>query len=277
MGNRECVPWTDDEEAVLRLWYGRCSRADLAERLPGRTVPSISNRAGRLGLRGDKGPDWSEEEIFCLRELFWAQTPQAIAKRLGRTINAVRVKAKKIGLRQRARPELTPNQISGLLNICPKQVLRWVRRRLLSARCAPTFERRIWLIRRDDLIEFLRAHPELWDARRCPNVHLELGLRASRPVDIMATLGHDEAHGRLGRQDRPVWLRDKLADDIARGRARKRWTPAEDTRLRDLLRLGVGYREIGGRLGRTEAAVDHRVRQLGRRLWQGSAMMQAGR
>lgn len=51
MGGRK---WNDEEIAILSEHYGQCrTRAELLEKLPGRSYDAISMKAFFLGLKGD--------------------------------------------------------------------------------------------------------------------------------------------------------------------------------------------------------------------------------
>lgn len=246
-------PWQPEEEVLLVEHYGKVPWDELERLIPGRTRIALKGRAQILGLAQPKDPPWSQEEIAYLREAFGTVSLTEMARHLGRSPDGVKLKAKRLGLRHRRRRALTPSQIGQLLGLCSKQVKAWIRRRLLAARLAPTAEKRIHLVEPEDLVAFLREHPEAWDARRCPDLHIKLSIRPQRRD--------------ARRLERPLWLKEKLAADIARGRRAQRWTPAEDARLAQLVKRGLPYRQIGELLGRTQAAVDHRVHRLGRRIW----------
>ena len=47
-------PWTEHEEDVLREYYGQVPARAIAESL-GRSLSSILNKAGAMGLRGSAG------------------------------------------------------------------------------------------------------------------------------------------------------------------------------------------------------------------------------
>lgn len=55
VGMRDRMPWTGEEEAVLRSYYGRIPTSKLAEYL-NRTLSSVQNKAQRMSLKsgGDR-------------------------------------------------------------------------------------------------------------------------------------------------------------------------------------------------------------------------------
>ncbi len=245
-------PWTPEEDERLRELAGR-PITEITVAL-GRTWAAVMNRLGKLGLRREKEPPWTATDVDFLRGAFGRCSYAEIARQLGRSENAVKVKAMRLGLRQRRRQDLTPSQIGRMLCTCSKRVKGWIRKGWLPARLAPVPGKKIHLVAREDLVAFLRAHPEEWDARQCPDLHLRLGLRPRCRNPYPG--------------QRPLWLKEKLAADQRRRRRGKRWTPDEDTELARLLRRGLTYKEVAVRLGRTEVAIDHRVHRLGQRLWE---------
>jgi hypothetical protein len=94
-------PWTADDEAELRRLFPTMTNAELARELD-RTLESIMVRSRSLGLYR-KGPArfprkrWTREEERLLIRL-WKKYPRGeIARRLGRTPDAVGLRAKSLG------------------------------------------------------------------------------------------------------------------------------------------------------------------------------------
>lgn len=244
--------WTNEEDDILRNLYGKVPANELHLHIPGRTKVSVSGRLGKLGIRRVKELPWTEAELAILRERYGRISPRKIAKELGRTPDAVHIKATRLKLHARKR-RLTPRTIGQLMHICSKQVKRWIDKGWLKAEVVHKKPKTMHAVMIDDLVECLKAHPEAWDARRCPDLHLKLGLKAKRSWGAA--------------DDRPIWLKDKLADDIRRGVSGKRWTKAEDVKLAQLLKRGLTYQQIGKQLGRPGTAVEHRIHRLGPKLW----------
>lgn len=98
--------WTPEEDDLLREAYraGK-SLTPLQGRLC-RSQHSIRWRAGALGLQGTHssqngfrgGPDWSEDDINCLKALYGTMSNAKLAERLGRTKLAVSTRANVLGL-----------------------------------------------------------------------------------------------------------------------------------------------------------------------------------
>lgn len=88
----------DDEELRERYERGE-SRAEIAAALR-RSVRAVGARAAYLGIRA-KRPFWTAAEIEDLRRSFGKEHPSVIAKRLGKSLPAVKSQAFKLGLRYR--------------------------------------------------------------------------------------------------------------------------------------------------------------------------------
>ena len=257
-------PWADWEDEYLREHYGRVAWQAMIDRL-GRTKPAISVQAGKLGLRRKKEPPWTEEEFAYLRSNWGVRSLHWIARKLRRSPNAVKIKVVrlKLGPSNGAQGDWSVRLAASVLGVDDHVVGRWIARGLLPARklpcCNPqgrTNYRSAWQIRVPSLIKFLQAHPDLWDATRCPDLHLSLGrgdrIKPRSPI--------------------PGWFARKLAEDQAAKanrppREAQKWTPMEDRHLAQLRRRGVTCVAIGEALGRSTEGVERRLWRLGRAIW----------
>lgn len=103
------LAWTARDIALLAELYSTCNNRDLAGRL-GRSEWSIVGKARELGLTKDYGRGyrrrsgesrpWSTEETNLLRMLYPTTPNEDIAERIGRTRNAVHMKARQLQLRK---------------------------------------------------------------------------------------------------------------------------------------------------------------------------------
>lgn len=90
------MPWTEPEKDILRKFYPS-EGADVAKRIPGRTVAACRTQAKILGL-AETLKRWTNEEDEILRKYFRDEGPD-VAKRLpGRTKQKCYRRAKKLGL-----------------------------------------------------------------------------------------------------------------------------------------------------------------------------------
>ena len=107
------VHWSKDEDAALASWLrvGKTYR-EISE-AAGRPISGVRNRAWRLALLENK--EWTPEEVQILTAAY-ASIPLnagAIAEALGRSIDAVQLKAGKLGLTNAGRPKKRPEDRIG--------------------------------------------------------------------------------------------------------------------------------------------------------------------
>jgi len=107
---RAGLPWTEAEVARLKELYPGTGQRDLALRF-GRPVWGIIGKARALGLKKDCASGyrrqscinpvlWSGQEEELLRILFPFTPNEEIAEILGRSLDAVHMKSRKLGLRK---------------------------------------------------------------------------------------------------------------------------------------------------------------------------------
>lgn len=103
---------------------------------------------------------WSEAEERFLDQNLGEVSLVAIAQALGRTANAVKIRFTRRGMTAPSKRYLTAQDVGRLMGADVHTVARWIKRGYLKARPMPG-ERRIWQIRRGDLVRFL-AEPDNW-------------------------------------------------------------------------------------------------------------------
>src|SRR3990167_9577322 len=83
-----------------------------------------------------RGPTWTNESLLDLEDLLAAgATDQAVARRLGRTVTAVRVARKRYGVPCRRRLIMTQRGVARLMGVgCGKTVSRWIEEGWLRSR-----------------------------------------------------------------------------------------------------------------------------------------------
>lgn len=234
--------WTVEQDQYLIDHWQSQSDSELAE-MVGHTAASVNVRRQKLGLKHRecfKGPDWSREEVELMQELWGTYTIPQIAKRLNRSVLAVKVKSGRLGLGRYVNSSqyITANQAAVLLQVDIHTVTDvWIPAGLRFTWKAPQGKRKFRYIRMDDLLEWLRENPDRWDSRR---------------VELFA----------LGSE--PEWLKEKRKADLTRpARRALKWTPDEDSRLVTMFRRGDRtYAEMGAELGRSPDAVERRVARL---------------
>lgn len=145
----------DQFDAELRRlhWEGRTA-AEAAAAL-GRCVTIVNAHRMRLGLpcferpprpaRSSRGDDWSDADVAMLRDaIAQGGTPEAVAERTGRTIEAVQSKRRRLGLPRfaaanpPARPSWPDERVAALADLKRRRGCSFdqAARRLGVSRCA---------------------------------------------------------------------------------------------------------------------------------------------
>lgn len=113
--NLALIRWDDFEDEFLRRHYQTMTMRQLRLELPKRTKSAIVQRAGVLGLWGnkhlEKGAPWSEHELAVLT-MYYPDNGVDLCNALipERTENAIQVKVKRMKLRRKGGPR--SNRIS---------------------------------------------------------------------------------------------------------------------------------------------------------------------
>lgn len=183
---------------------------------------------------------WTAKEYGLLEELWGTKTMPQIAKILGRSTNAIKIKIVRRGLGAfKHRGEyMTARNVSELLGVDIHTVTDyWIAKCGLKAKkLASHGQKRFTYIAYDDLIKWLRKNQDKWDSRR---------------VELYA----------LGCE--PDWLTVKRQRDTELPARRwQKWTWEEDWRLVTMYKRGESTDDIATTLDRSKLAVRHRARRL---------------
>lgn len=164
--------WTETMDAFLRHMYDSTIKGrsqELAHRL---NVPrwAVNRRAAALGLSRPKDRPWSRQDAAYLEANLHRSSIRRLAEKLERSPTAVKLKAKRLGLRKYDEG-YTASSLAEALGVDPHWVLARVRSGKLRASHRHT-ERTpqqggdSWLITDEALVEFLREHPYDIDLRK---------------------------------------------------------------------------------------------------------------
>lgn len=126
--------WTDDDREIVRREYdGTNGKAHLiagklsymtGERI---TLYAVKGQVQKLGLAQDKSPRWTDDEIDTLKEMITQYSPITIARRLGRSVNSVVVKSKRLHCSRRVRDGwFTKREVSEICGVDHRKVQRWM-------------------------------------------------------------------------------------------------------------------------------------------------------
>jgi len=140
-GNAHKHKWTEEERNIVRRDYdGHNQSAHLiASKLTYMTGDRITfcavkGQAAKLGILQNRSPDWTDKEIEILSKMITRYSPITIAKRLHRSLNAVVVKSKRLGLSRRARDGwYVKKEVAEICGVEHKKVQGWIDRGELEA------------------------------------------------------------------------------------------------------------------------------------------------
>lgn len=221
--------------------------------------------------------NWTEAEYELLDDLLdRGSSDSTIARSLGRTVAAIRLKRARRHLPSRTERTLTANRVRETLGIGSARPIRtWIQRRWLSARKVGA----LWVIREEALLDFLATpdHWHLWDPSRITDPTLrewaeELrgGVRYLTVREVAARVGVSASaaynwvsHGRLRAVRRGNWLvresdLDGFVPPCDRPRHPRHWTDLETRLLLDMRLRGDAWEDIAQALRRSERSVYRR-------------------
>ena len=188
------------------------------------------------------GRNWTAEELSYVREVWGEKTIPEIAAKLGRSINAVKVKTVRLGLtgQKWSGEMMSARKVSELLGVDVHAVIDyWIPKCGLKAKAKRlgASKRTTTIIMFEDLLSWLQEHQDLWDSRRVPEYGLGIEYK---------------------------WLRAKRENDKQLpARRLQKWTSNEDQRLIIMFKRGDKTQaEIAKELNRSRASVEHRLSRL---------------
>lgn len=156
-----------------------------------------------------------------------AYTVDAIAKRLGRSFDAVNIKLNRMGLVgfEKSTDLLTLNQVCQMLGVQSRTLKgKWARKGFRI-----THRGNYLVVRQQDLIKYLKDHPEDWNAANIPDDSLIMGF---------------------------PWYKEKKQTDT---KTRYYWTDVEVSKLKYLRHEGYSIREIAEQMGRSESSIKFKL------------------
>lgn len=173
------------------------------------------------------GKRWTQEELETLEDMIDKYTVASIAKKLGRSFDAVNIKLNRIGLAgfERSTDLLTMNQVCLMMGVQSRTVKKkWKNKGLHIMR-----KGRYQVIRQEELIKYLENHPEDWNATGVTDDSL-----------IMAY----------------PWYKEKKKVDTKRSRY---WSQKDISQLNYLRHEGYTTREIAEKMGRSESSIKYKL------------------
>lgn len=190
----------------------------------------------KLGGSNLGGRTWKKEDEEYLINNWGRFTVEKLCKHLKRTKRSIRLKANRLQLgRMYSTGEwFTTQDISNVLGVPITTVHRWISLYGLKSIVKPLGERQVHRIEECDLLNWLKHNQDKWN---------------SRSVEFLS-LGFEEE-----------WMREKRRKD-SNNNHRRKYTDAEDKRIRNLYMMDKNSVEIAKEVGRTPKAIRHRLNYL---------------
>ncbi len=163
---------TDFQRKILLERYdGRKATIDeLMRYFPGVPRWRVKHWAGELGLARRKEPNWTADDVAYLEQQLGHRRVEAIAKHLGRTVTAVKLKSKRLGINQTSEGYTMRGLCLGL-GVDHHKVEKWLAAGWLRGARRHT-ERTVmqggdtWYFSDQAIYELVRNHPNEIDPRR---------------------------------------------------------------------------------------------------------------
>jgi hypothetical protein len=93
--------WSDEEEQILRAFYGKTNKGKILSLLPNRSWIGIQGHASKLGI--NRMNYFSELDMEFIKENFMIMTREEIGEHLNRHPQSITIKAKELGLIKKSR------------------------------------------------------------------------------------------------------------------------------------------------------------------------------
>lgn len=235
-------PWTEEDKELLEDSPGLSDR-ELAAQL-GRSVDEVAVMRQRK-TESNRKPSWTKEQEEYLQEHWGEKSVAAIAKKLDRSVNAVKVYAHRLGLGSvlLAGDYITFNQLmitlTGGAHSYSYQMESWVKKRGLPVHRKKVVENSFRVVYLDEFWEWAEKNRSFIDFSKM------------EPLALGAE---------------PDWVaRQRKIDAVSSANQRKDpWTPLEDQRLAYLLKQHkYTYAEMSRELRRSAGAIQRRCCDLG--------------
>lgn len=154
--------WTEEQEEYLRENYRKKGPAHCAEYI-GKSVASIWRKANKMDL--NSGRYFTEKERKYIEKNIGKVALRDMAKRTGHTYDAIRIYISRNGFAHvsSTNNRMTIREFSRLLNIDDQTIRKTYAKYGLQITKAGKF----CTVDIDEAVEWLRTHPERWDASKC--------------------------------------------------------------------------------------------------------------
>ncbi len=184
--------WADEEREIVRLMYRQDNESAkaIAQRL-GVSLSAVKGQVQLLGLAKRTGrKNWDNGQDDRLRELLSHYAPCTVARKMGRSINSVVVRANRLGLSRRSREGwYTKREVMEILGVDHKRIQSFIDKGFLKATWHNGHRPNkkglaMWHIERGDLRKFICRYPQEFNGRNVDLVQM---------VDVLAGLNYYNA------------------------------------------------------------------------------------
>lgn len=181
---------------------------------PRKHVNGICTCATHVPRPWNRAEHWTAAEVEYLETWYGRRTDALIAKKLGRSVEGLHLKARRLGLRKRD-AGMTGREVAAIFGIDSGTIGKtWIKRGLLRASRAAYWQGPypVHIVDPADVERFIREHPEYVDVAKMPD----------SPYRDMAArdpwISLPEVHRLTGRNNHAV--ADLVAAGVIRGRRR---------------------------------------------------------
>ncbi len=182
---------------------------------------------------------WTQQEESYLMDRWGEVSYGYLSKKLNKSQNAISLKAWRLGLSSiyNTGEYLNTGNIERMLGINGSTVINyWIKKYGLKAQRKALKNDKKWLIKLEDLLEWLEGNQDKWDSRR---------------VELYA----------LGVE--PDWLKEKRKRDLRLPKRQNQWWTEEETReLIFYYKQGKIPKDIAKVLGRSEHSIYLKLNRL---------------
>lgn len=159
--------FNEASDQLIRERYDSCTGTIdwLSQRL-GFPRWTIKRRAQTLGLARTKEKPWSEKEISYLEANLHRLSLTVLARKLGRSVTGVALKAKRLGIRKSGEG-YTARSLAQAFGVDDHKIVRWVELGLIRASTRDSERPRdMYLIPDQEVKRFVSTYPNELDLRR---------------------------------------------------------------------------------------------------------------
>ena len=169
--NKKFHKWTDDERDIVRRDYDGHNEsahriADKLTYMTGDkiTINAVKAQCAKMGLLTNKSRRWTNKEIETLSEMVTVYSPQVMARKLHRSVNAVCNMAKRQGFSRCARDGwYDKKEVCEIMGVDHKKIQGYMDRGELKASYHTEIKPKqnggaCWHIKQADLIDFIKKN-----------------------------------------------------------------------------------------------------------------------